>query len=69
MPRGKQTVDDDDIIQWMADHPDPFVRADELAEAFNHTRQWAHSRLQDLHKEQAVKKKSGARSAIYWLGS
>jgi predicted transcriptional regulator len=67
MPRGKQTVSDSDIIQAMADHPDPFIRTDELAEEFGFTRQWAHSRLQDLVEDGPVKKKSGARSAIYWL--
>lgn len=67
MPQGKQTVSDKEIIEAIADHPDPFVRADEIADEFDHTRQWAHKRLGDLCAAGPVKKKAGKRSAIYWL--
>ena len=67
MPQGKQTVSDDDIIETILQHDDPFVRSDEIAEEFGHTRQWAHERLQQLHDEGDLKKKGGNRSVIWWV--
>jgi len=67
MPQGKKTVSDTEIIEAIAEHPDPFVRADEVADEFDHTRQWAHHRLNELCDSGPVTKKAGKRSAIYWL--
>lgn len=68
MPQGKATVSDEDIIIAIKTHPDPFIVASELADEFDHTRQWAHSRLQDLHEQGRVNRKNGGeRSVIWWI--
>ena len=67
MPQGKETVSDGQIIEAIQNHPDPFVAASEVAEMFDHSRQWAHERLQDLADERRIEKKeAGSRSVIWW---
>jgi len=67
MPQGKRTVSDSQIISAIENHEDPFVRADEVASEFEHTRQWAHNRLEDLHQDGRVEKKGSRRSVIWWV--
>jgi len=67
MPQGKQTVSDTQIIQVMREDDDPFHAAPEVAEIFDHSRQWAHDRLASLHEDGLVERKeSGERSVIWW---
>ena len=66
MPQGKETVTDQEIVDAIECHDDPVVAAVEIAEMFEHTRQWAHSRLESLHEEGKVKKKGGGRKAVVW---
>jgi len=67
MPQGKQTVSDEEIVESIKSHDDPFVRADEVGQLHDHTRQWAHNRLQQLHESGQVAKKSSGRAAIWWV--
>jgi predicted transcriptional regulator len=68
MPQGKETVSDKQIINAISNHPDPFIASSELAEMFDHTRQWAHNRLTELHDAgQIEKKEAGERSVIWWV--
>lgn len=67
MPQGKQTSTDDEIIEVMAKHDDPIHSAKEVGEMIGVTRQCAFNRLQQLKAEGRVcKKKSGARSVVWW---
>jgi len=67
MPQGKKTVSDDEIVKRMREHKDPFLGAGEVAGMFDHTRQWAHSRLKGLNNQDRVRKKTaGKRSVIWW---
>ena len=68
MPQGKETVSDEEIIEALKDHDDPFIAASELADHFDHTRQWAHARLNQLHEDGRVsRKEAGERSVIWWV--
>jgi len=68
MPQGKKTVSDTQIVQAIDEHADPVLSAQEVAEIFGHTRQWADSRLKDLAEEGRVQKKSGGpRSVMWWV--
>jgi hypothetical protein len=68
MPQGKETVSDTQIIDAISDHPDPFIASSELASMFDHTRQWAHNRLSELHERGEIEKKeAGERSVIWWV--
>jgi len=70
MSQGKQTVSDEQIIELLEDSTDPFMSATEVADMFDHTRQWAHIRLQDLSDRDKVrKKKAGESSVIWWVDS
>lgn len=66
MPQGVKSVSDEEIIEAIQCHKDPFVMTVEIAERFEHTRQWAHDRLDQLHAEGRVNKKGGKRSVIWW---
>jgi len=66
MPSGKSTVTDDEIVKAICDHEHPVVTSGEIAEIFDHTRQWAHNRLNQLVDEGRVVKKGRTRSAVYW---
>jgi len=67
MPQGKQSATDDEIIEVMSEDGDPIHSAKEVAEMIGVTRQCAFNRLQQLKQEGRVrKKKSGARSVVWW---
>lgn len=67
MPQGKETVSDEMILAAFADLKGGFGSAHEIADHFDHTRQWADGRLRDLHERGRVeRKKSGRRSVIWW---
>jgi len=68
MPTGEKTVSDEQIIEAVEQHDDPVVSANEVASMFDHTRQWAHSRLNDLFEEDRVcRKNGGPRSVMWWV--
>ena len=68
MPQGKKTVSDEQIINWVDDHNDPIVAAAEVANQFEHSRQWAHARLQQLEDSGKIQKKeAGERSVVWWV--
>jgi DNA-binding IclR family transcriptional regulator len=68
MPQGEKTVSDEQILDAIKRHEDPFVAASEVAEMFDHTRQWAHARLSRLHEAGKVNRKgAGERSVIWWV--
>lgn len=67
MPQGKETVTDEEILNNMSEDEDPFHSSAEVGKMFDHTRQWAHSRLSDLYEEGRIQqKKAGKRSVIWW---
>jgi len=66
MPQGKKTVSDSQIIQAIEQHEDPVLAAKEVAEIFDHSRQWAHGRLKQLHTAGEIAKKSGGARAVMW---
>lgn len=68
MPQGKETVSDQQIITAIEEHDDPVVSSKEVAELFDHTRQWAHRRLNRLSDDGLVEKKeSGGQSVVWWV--
>lgn len=66
MPQGKETVSDEEIIKAIDEHQDPFLAASEVSDMFDHTRQWAHIRLESLNEEGAVRKKESSRQSVIW---
>jgi DNA-binding IclR family transcriptional regulator len=70
MPQGKQTVSDEEILAALDDIRGGFASASEIADYFEHTRQWAHERLSNLQEEGRVRRKrSGEQSVIWWTES
>jgi DNA-binding Lrp family transcriptional regulator len=68
MTQGKRTVTDRDILALFAATEAPFLTAQEIADAFDLTRQWAHNRLQALHEDGHLeRKKSGPNTVIWWV--
>lgn len=67
MPQGKQTVSDSQIIMAIKNHDDPFVRSKEIADIFEHSRQWAHERLDQLEDDDLINKKGSSKSVIWWV--
>lgn len=69
MVQGKQSVTDAEIIEAFSEIDGPFAGASEIGEFFDHTRQWAHKRLSELHSQGAVdRKKTGEQSVVWWVG-
>lgn len=66
MPQGKRQVSDDEIVAAFEEIDGPFAAASEVAEFFDHTRQWAHNRLTDLHKDGAIERKRTGKQAVVW---
>lgn len=67
MPRTK-SVGDEEIILWIEELDDPVASASEVAEKFGYTRQGAHKRLEQMHEEGRIEKKTtGKSSVVYWV--
>ena len=66
MPQGKETVSDEDILAAMRSSDDPVVSATEIGDHFDHTRQWAHQRLEQLYEEGMVEKKEASKRSVVW---
>jgi DNA-binding IclR family transcriptional regulator len=67
MPMGKQTVSDEEILEAFEHIRGGFASATEIAEEFDHTRQWAHKRLVQLVESgELVRKQSSGNSVVYW---
>ncbi len=63
-----EPVSDEEILDVFEGTPEPAMFANEVAEAVGYTRQGAANRLDDLVERGILnKKKSGKRSAVYWL--
>lgn len=68
MSQGKRSVTDSEIIEAFSEIEGPFAAASEIGEFFDHTRQWAHKRLSELHDKGAIKrKKTGEQSVVWWV--
>jgi len=67
MPQGKEVVSDETLLQAFSEIPGGFASSKEIAERFDHSRQWAHQRLSELYDSGRVsKKKSGSRNVVWW---
>lgn len=66
MPRGKKTVKDEQIIEFVRSQDAPFVFADEVAQHFDLTRQWAHKRLGALLEEGRIQRKHSGNNSVIW---
>jgi DNA-binding MarR family transcriptional regulator len=67
-PGRKPEVEDDEILEAIALHPDPVVTASEVAESIDMSQQGINKRLRDLaDRDLIVRKEVGARAIIYWL--
>ena len=68
MAQGKQSVTDAEIMEAFSEIDGPFAGAAEIGDFFNHTRQWAHRRLSELHDQGVVeRKKTGEQSVVWWV--
>lgn len=70
VPQGKQTVTDDEIVQTMAEHPDPVFTTAELADIFEMSSEGIRGRLNALEEQGCVcRKKPTARTVMWWVHS
>jgi Fic family protein len=70
MARGGMKVPEEDIIRAFKESEDPVLGAEEVGDIVGITRQGAGRRLRELVKEgKLMRKKPGARTAVYWLPS
>lgn len=68
MGQGKRDVSDEEILVAIQDIDGPFVASVEVANYFDHTRQWAHSRLMSLYEEGKIsRKKTSEQSVVWWI--
>lgn len=67
-PGRDREVSDEDILRAIALHPDPVVKAAEVAEQVGMTNQGVNNRLTQLVEEDRITRKDvGARAVIYWM--
>jgi len=67
MGRSK-SVDDTEILQEIASHPDPVVTAPELAERLNYSADGIRNRLRELESDGSVMRREvGARATVWWI--
>ncbi|MBO4249477.1 hypothetical protein IL252_16845 [Halomicrobium sp. IBSBa] len=67
MSQGKRKVTDSEILSAFRSIEGPFAAASEIAAYFDHTRQWAHKRLTQLHEQGDVKRKKTGQSVVWWV--
>jgi len=67
MPQGKQTVTDEELLEWMRKSADPAFTTKEVAEAFDMTTEGIRGRLNELEDGRRLyKKKPTSRTVIWW---
>ena len=71
MTRGPEpSVSTREVLLFFVESPDPAFTAQELADEFEKTRQWADHRLKQLKDEGYLGSKNpGGRSRFYWITS
>lgn len=69
VPRGPDPeADTRSLLQFFVESPDPGFTAQEVADEFDKTRQWADNRLDDLVDEGLLDSKNpGGRSKWFWI--
>ena len=70
MSQGARKVTDEEIVEVFRQSTEPAMFAKEIADQTGYTRQGIANRLDELvGRGELRKKKSGRRSAVYWLPS
>lgn len=70
MAQGKQTVTDEEILEYFREHTDPAFAIGELVEEFDIGSEGLRKRLNSLVREgQLATKKPGHRTRVYWAPS
>lgn len=57
---------DDELVQWVREHPDPVVGTSEVAAAFDYVRQSADKRLRALEAEGRIHSKKIGGVRVWW---
>lgn len=58
----------DDVLQFVREHPDPFVTTTDVSEEFGSvTRRTINNRLNDLFEKDELAKKHIGRNAVVWF--
>lgn len=67
MPRSR-TFSNDDVIEFMKNHEEPFVTVGDVAEEMGVRNSTMHKRLNELNEKGKIKrKKVGASAVVWWL--
>jgi predicted ArsR family transcriptional regulator len=67
MPRKRQFMNDD-VIEFLKEHPRPFATAPEIADAMGVNNSAIHKRLGEMEAHETVKSmKVGASAKVFWL--
>jgi len=57
-----------EVLEFFVESPDPAFTAQELADEFDKTRQWADQRLKQLKDDGCLESKNpGGRARFYWI--
>lgn len=59
--------EDDDILEFIASHPDPVVSTSEVANHFEYSQQNATYRLNNLVEDRRVEKTMKGGTSVYWI--
>lgn len=61
-------ITQDELVELVRQHDDPFVTANDIADSVGMARQTAHKHLQRAHENGEVeKKKIGSSAVIWWI--
>jgi response regulator of citrate/malate metabolism len=66
MAQGIQTVEDEEIITAMREHPDPAFTTFELAEEFDMSSEGMRHRLEQIREDGPVRKKKPTKRTVIW---
>lgn len=67
MARSKR-LDDTEILQSIASHPDPVVTATEMADRLDYSADGMRNRLQELAEEgYIIRRDVGSRATVWWI--
>jgi DNA-binding Lrp family transcriptional regulator len=66
MTQGKRTITDKEILEVFENADAPFLVAQEVADKFGMSRQWAHNRLQQLEQQSRIKRKAAGERSVIW---
>lgn len=62
-------VSDNEVMEVLREADDPVMTAREIGDALGESRRTLHRRLDELHDEGLVEKKTvGGRSVVWWIG-